>query len=170
MGNGQVERFNQTVTDVGGFDQFKEIDCMSYVPSLLHAYNVFRHDTTGYSPFYLLFGRHPRLAIDAFFGIHQNQEKSSDRSEYAKKLHKRVDFAYKSSSEEAKRQSQRYKAFNDLKVHENKLVVGDRVLVEKLGIKGNHKIADKWEAEPYIVMDQPNSDIPVFRVKKGKPS
>ena len=148
MGNGQVERFNQTLLRMlGTLDNSKKSDWKSYVPSLVHAYNATRHKTTGYSPFYLMFGRHPRLAIDAFLGIDQNQEKSSDRSEYAKKLHKRLDFAYKASSEEAKRQSQRYKAYYDQKVHENKLVVGDRVLVEKLGIKGKHKIADKWEAE-----------------------
>ena len=81
-------------------------------------------------------------------------------------MHKRLDFAYKASSEEAKRQSHRYKAYYDQTVHENKLDVGDRVLVEKLGIKGKHKIADKWEAEPDIIMDQPISDIPVFSVKR----
>ena len=81
-------------------------------------------------------------------------------------MHKRLDFAYKASSEEARRQTERYKAYYDLKVHENKLVVGDRVLVEKLGIKGKHKIADKWEEEPYIVLDQPIPDIPEFKVKR----
>ena len=60
-----------------------------------------------------------------------------------KKLRGRLDFAYRTASEEAQRQAQRYKKYCDLKVHENKLVVGDRVLVEKLGIKGKHKIADK---------------------------
>ena len=70
------------------------------------------------------------------------------------------------ASEEAQRQAQRYKKYYDLKVHENKLVVGDRVLVEKLGIKGKHKIADKWEEEPYIVLDQPIPDIPVLSVKR----
>ena len=39
------------------------------------------------------------------------------------------------------------------------------MLVEKLDIKGKHKIADKWEAEPYSVMDQPISDVLVLNVK-----
>ena len=38
---------------------------------------------------------------------------------------------------------------------------------------GKHKLADLWEQDPYIVMNQPNSDIPVYTVKKengeGKP-
>ena len=40
------------------------------------------------------------------------------------------------------------------------------MLVEKLGIKGKHKLADIWEAEPYVIVDQPITDIPVFSVKR----
>lgn len=36
--------------------------------SLVYALNVTQNDTTGFSPFYLIFDRHPRLAIGAFLG------------------------------------------------------------------------------------------------------
>lgn len=167
MGNGQVERFNQTLLQMlGTLDNSKKSDWKSYVPSLVHAYNATRHESTGYSPFYLMFGRHPRLAVDAFLGIDPNQNNNSSQLEYAKKLKGRLDYAYKAATEEAQRQAQRYKKYYDLKVHENKLEVGDRVLVEKLGVKGKHKIADRWEEDPYIVLDQPIPDIPVFSLKR----
>ena len=165
MGNGQVERFNQTLLQMlGTLENSKKSDWKSYVPPLVHAYNATRHDTTGVSPFFLMFGRQPRLAIDAFLGIKPNSETGTSQTEYAKKLKSRLDFAYRRATDEAQKQSERYKANYDQKVRENKLEVGDRVLVEKVGHRGKHKIADLWEEEPYTVLDKPLSDIPVFKV------
>ena len=134
------------------------------MPPLVHAYNATRHDTTGVLPFYLMFGRQPRLVIDAFLGIKPNSETGTSQTEYARKLKSHLDFAYRRATGEAQKQSQRYKANYDQKVRENKIEVGDRVLVEKVGYRGKHKIADLWEEEPYTVLDKPLSDILVFKV------
>jgi hypothetical protein len=39
---------------------------------------------------------------------------------------------------------------------------GDRVLLKKVGLNGNHKLENKWERDPYIIGSQPATDIPVF--------
>ena len=44
--------------------------------------------------------------------------------------------------------------------------VGDRVLVKVVAFEGKHKIADRWEDIPYIIYEQPNADIPVYKVKR----
>ena len=46
------------------------------------------------------------------------------------------------------------------------LAPGDRVLVRIVGLKGMQKLADRWSAEVYVVVDQPHEDIPVYRVKQ----
>ena len=38
------------------------------VPMLVHAYNCTRNKVTGFSPYYLMFGRKPHLPIDILFG------------------------------------------------------------------------------------------------------
>lgn len=53
-----------------------------------------------------------------------------------------------------------------MKAQAAKLAVGDRVLLKILAHDGKHKLADKWSEDVYIVTEQPNSDIPVYKVKQ----
>ena len=45
-------------------------------------------------------------------------------------------------------------------------MVGDRVLMKIVAFDGKHKIQDRWEDEPYIVLKQPNPSIPAYVVQK----
>ena len=80
MGNGMVERFNQTFLKMlGPLEKNQKEDWKSYVAPLVHSHNATRHDSTGYLPFFLMFGRHPRLAVDAYFGIRKPYEPISSK-------------------------------------------------------------------------------------------
>ncbi|MCG8048682.1 MAG: RNase H-like domain-containing protein, partial [Candidatus Thiodiazotropha endolucinida] len=168
MGNGMTERFNQTLLNMlGTLEEHQKQDWKSYVAPLVHSYNATKHDSTGYSPFFLMFGRHPRLAVDAYLGLNNDQEPVIQSKEhYTTKLKKRLQFAYKVASKEANRSAARSKAGYDLKVREATLDIGDRVLVRLVGLRGKQKLADKWEKSPYIVRSKPNDSIPVYKVQK----
>ena len=53
-----------------------------------------------------------------------------------------------------------------MKVRESKLEVGDRVLVRN--VRSRSKLDDRWERDVYVVISIPNSDIPVYTVRKEK--
>lgn len=117
MGNGQCERFNQTLLKMlGTLGEYQKSDWTAHVPTLVHAYNATFHKTTGYFPFFLMFGRHPRLAIDTFLGLSPDASSAATQTEYVRKLRERLDFVYKTAQEAAKRSTTQHKRYYDLKV------------------------------------------------------
>ena len=79
-----VEIFKQTLIKMlGTLEEKQKQDWKSYVSTLVHAYNATRHDSTKYTPFFLMFGRHPRLAIDAYLRLNSETEKIRSRDNYA---------------------------------------------------------------------------------------
>lgn len=61
-------------------------DWKTFVLPLVHAYKTAKHETTGFSPHYIMFGQNPRLAIDAYLGLKDSQGKVRSRENYAQKL------------------------------------------------------------------------------------
>ena len=170
MGNGQVERFNQTLLQMlGTLEEYQKSDWKAHVPTLVHAYNATMHSSTGYSPYFLMFGRHPSLAIDAFLGLTTDTMSAADKIEYIRKLRERLQFAYRTAENAARKSAARQKVYFDLKARHSCLEPGDRVLVKNVTLRGKRKIADHWEKVPYVVISQPIPDIPVYEVLSEKP-
>ena len=66
--NGQVEHMNQTIIRmIGKLEEDRKACWSEHLPELLMAYNATRSAVTGYSPYYLLFGRRPRIPVDYLF-------------------------------------------------------------------------------------------------------
>ena len=66
--NGQVERMNQTIICmIGKLEEDRKACWSEHLPELLMAYNATCSAVTGYSPYYLLFGRRPRIPVDYLF-------------------------------------------------------------------------------------------------------
>ena len=69
QGNGQVERFNQTLEAMlAKVVKNNQKDWNTCLQKVLFAYRTSIHDTTGFTPFHLVFGRTPKLPVDVMLG------------------------------------------------------------------------------------------------------
>ena len=138
-----------------------------HVAPLVHAYNCLVCETTGYSPFYLMFGRQPRVAIDLLLAIKEDsKEEQKEHQTYMKQLKARLQHAFKLASEAAVQKQQKQKQLYDERRKGASLFAGDRILVRRTGFKGPHKLEDRWSEEVYVIKEQPDETIPVYRVQQ----
>ena len=108
---------------------------------MTHAYNCTQHPSTTYSPYFLMFGRQPRLPVDFEMGLPVDVlGDSCSKTRYVHKLKQILNFAYKKAKEMSQKQAQKYKLSYDTKVKGSQLQIDDLVLVKRVAWKGRHKI------------------------------
>ena len=164
-GNGMCERFNRTLLNMlGTLEPDQKTNWKAYVGPLVHAYNATRHASTGHAPFYLMFGRQARLPIDLVFDTGDPEKK--DHSKYITELRERLKHSYELATKEAEKSRDKQKQNYDVRARAAVLQPGDRVLVKILAHEGKHKIADHWLDEVYVVLKQPNEEVPVYIVQQ----
>ena len=159
QGNGMTERFNRTLINLlGTLDPEQKADWKSHIESLTHAYNCTRHESTGHTPFFLMFGRHPRLPIDILLDK-LTVDEELDHEGFVSRLRDQLSDAYHRVSEAASKARDRQKSAYDRKSKDDPFHPGDRVLVRRLAFQGRHKLADRWEEHPYVVLRRVNDCV-----------
>ena len=116
---------------------------MNHVNTLMSAYNCTRSNATGFSPYYLPYGRHPLLPIDIEFGVMTPDLNEIVTLKYVKELQKRLKYAFKKAAKFSKKEALRSKKRYDKSVKSSKLEPGDLVLVRKKVFQEKHKISDR---------------------------
>jgi hypothetical protein len=81
-------------------------------------------------------------------------KKRPNLSSHACKLQKRSETAHMIAADEARKIKSKNKETYDSKVKEVKLEIRERVLVRNVGLKGKNKLADKWNEEMYVLVNQ----------------
>ncbi|KAI8503655.1 retrotransposon-like protein 1 [Branchiostoma belcheri] len=167
QGNGQVERFNRTLLAMlRALPESQKTDWKASLNKVVHAYNCTRHESTGYSPHFLLYGHHPRLPVDLMFGIEDKEHEAQSYPEYVKRWKRGMQEAYRIASQQARKTSAKGKKQYDRKVHGLSLSRGDRVLVRNMTDRGGPgKLRSHWEDKIHIVVKQKGKDIPVYEVR-----
>ena len=167
QGNGQVERFNRTLLSMlRTLPESYKSSWHEHLNKVAHAYNCTRNDSTGFSPFYLLFGRHPRLPIDLIFDTGQHSP-VGNHSEYVKKWKQAMEEAYALASKRSSAAGERNKARYDMKARSIDLQPNDRVLVRNLSERGGPgKLRSHWEKDIHRVIRRKDNMSPVYEVQR----
>lgn len=165
MGNGTTERFNRTLGNMlRSLPPRAKHKWPQMIQSMTFVYNCTVHETTGFAPFYLMFGRVPRLPVDLMFRNVLHDNTVCDYDTYVKTL---VDdlrtamlLAQENSAVEQKHQADQY----NKRTKGVPLAMGDQVLVANKGIRGKRKLSDKWEPVVYTVVDAKPA-LHIYRIR-----
>ena len=90
--DGQVERQNRTIQEIlSSFVAEHPADWDLFVDMATYAYNTSRNETTGFSPYELVFGREPRLPLEVDLGV--PLKNPSTQSEYSQNVRQSIQSA-----------------------------------------------------------------------------
>uniref|UniRef100_A0A8C5FQQ6 Integrase catalytic domain-containing protein n=1 Tax=Gadus morhua TaxID=8049 RepID=A0A8C5FQQ6_GADMO len=155
MGNGVVERFNRTLGSmIRALPPRAKQKWPQMLQTLTFAYNCTAHESTGYAPFYLMYGRIPRLPVDVMF---HNVERDCDIADYDKyvlKLREELKEALSSAEANAVTSQQHQTELYNKRTKGHDIAEGDQVLLSNKCERGRKKLSDKWESVPYMVVSR----------------
>jgi transposase InsO family protein len=172
--NGKVERFMGVWKDlVKMYVNDKQDNWDEKLPSCIHAYvcSPKRH-LGGYSPYYVIFGHHPRLPVDLILPAAAVEDQGEDNGERLKTLLRLQDAVYRHQCEAQERRVASKKAQNP---EPNRLVddefqVGSCVLLQRVMPKDvSQKMAHRYDG-PFWVQGEPHTGSrDIFGLKLGRP-
>ena len=79
---------------IGKLEEDRKACWSEHLPELLLAYNATRSAVTGYSPYYLLFGRRPRIPVDYLFFTLRNSPHQTKMEVSVAAMRKRLKEAF----------------------------------------------------------------------------
>ena len=129
QGNGVVERFNRTMHDLlRSLPPEKKRRWPEYLNDVVYSCNVTPHASTLLSPFYVMFGRHPRLPVDLMLPTARSDREAPGSQDSWMTLHQqRLQEAYKTVSRRLGQAADKRKKIFDRKARDASLEVGTRV-------------------------------------------
>ncbi|GFW79740.1 retrovirus-related Pol polyprotein from transposon 412 [Trichonephila clavipes] len=124
--DGMVERFNRTIlNNLSLMVSKNQQDWDQKVPLFLLAYRSAVHETTGYSPSQMLFGRDIRLPCDLLFG--RPPDTPSSPEEYVQNLQARFEDVHNLARERINLRTEKMKTRYDTKATGHQFKEGDKV-------------------------------------------
>jgi hypothetical protein len=154
--NGMIERFNRTLGECIAKlinDNDKEWD--EYISSVLFAYRTMKHKSTGYSPFYLMYGRQAKLPVELKVETICDSEKDMEEAilDRVATIHK-MEIDQQDVLINIEQGQQKAKDRHDDQRVAQRLKISDKVLVERTWKRKDMsaKLENQWMG-PYYIHD-----------------
>ena len=123
-----------------------------YLDATLLAYRTMKHESTGFTPFQLIYGRQARLPIELKVITHPNEYSSEEEAlmQRTMEITNKMIFDQAQARENIKKKQERMKKYHG-KISD-KLRIGDKVLLFRNQLQGNlsAKLEEKWTGPYYI--------------------
>ncbi|KAL5510338.1 hypothetical protein EMCRGX_G005867 [Ephydatia muelleri] len=149
--DGLVERFNRTLLEMLSTTVADEHDWDLSLPTLLLAYRTSVQETTGTTPFQLMFGRNPHLPEDVLYSLPMASHDSV--TQYTRVLKGRLERSYQAVIKHVQQKQIHQKDLYDRGVRGSPYGVGDLVLLHSPAVpRGkSRKLHKPWQG-PYRVV------------------
>ena len=156
---------NQTIIRmIGKLEQDKKAHWSEHLPKMLAAYNGTRSVVTGYSPYFLLFGRKARTPVDYLFLTLHNSPHQTKMEVSVVAMQKTLKEAFAVARHLTSQEAAKQRRYYNHKAGAVALQPGDVVMVRTDGFVGKWKVKNRWEDGGFIVESQ-LEDWPVYRVR-----
>lgn len=160
-GNGQTERFNRTLHDLlRTLPPQKKKLWPDHLSDVTFAYNVSPNSSTGYSPFYLFFGRKPKIPVDFIVSSTVSDSVSDNDVNYDEFIQEHRNNAselFQHAKRNLEKNASQRKDRFDAKMVDHPIGVGDEVFIRNRGFTGRHKLQDLWSTTRYRVQTAKDS-------------
>ncbi|KAJ8405812.1 hypothetical protein AAFF_G00312490 [Aldrovandia affinis] len=165
QGNGQCERFNRTLHDLlRTLPLTQKREWTKYLPQVtFSSYNTTIHQSTGESPYLLMFGQEPQLPIDFLLGRVGNPPKVGWTTGFR---NTRDDFKLLSMGARVRLKvaAERRKERQDQLVRGVDLKEDQLVYLRDHSVRGRNKIQDLWSSTVHKILKAPQQGGPVYTI------
>lgn len=164
QGNAQCERFNRTLHDLlRTLPETEKRRWPHHLSQLTFAYNVTPHQTTGHTPYYLMFGHHPRLPVDFLLGTREAVPDTNSLEEWVEKHQQSVRMTHEHVRQRSEELALRRNQSHNEQVNDAGFQEGDLIYLRNHPC-GRNKIQDYWNSVVYRVVRCPSGAGAVYTV------
>ena len=168
-GDGQTKWMNRTIISMlKKLNENKKARWKNHLSKLVFAYNSTINKSTGYSPFFLMFGRSSKLPIDSMFPVDIVVTKQNTYDQFVSDWKNQTNQAIQIVQQKANKSAEQKRNQYNRKVHGNGIVIGDRVILQNFSERGGTgKLQAHWESIIYVVVGK-KDNLPVYNIKPEK--